>query len=405
MKDETVTEKEVIVPAPVPVAKSEIVVEVPVTSAIISEPAAEITVDTTPIDSKKSLEIPTQTFYKVTVRDGKQVIHKVEDPVPEVIEAKEEVVKEEVVETEVVQPEKEVKVEKKEEKEKKEEEKRGKEPSRDSSKKDSHHRSKHKSSSNKSSSSHNSSSKDKSSSNSSSSSSKDRDRDKHRDKDRHKDKKHRDKDHRSNGSIKSSSGSSKDKEKQAEKDKATLAKIQPQSIDKLGKIPKKLAGSSDKSKTDKKPEESPHKHKPSMSIEVRKKGEGDRPKTVKVFNSKLRSTGLEEAPKPPPSRTAVKKSPATLPSVMPVKRPSPSREAPPPPEKKIKLPDHEEKHDKPGGIKLIPPKPKRKYFLFFDTFTDMEIVFQRLFRLRWQFAGQRSSSAWSSCRNLVGIFI
>lgn len=90
--------------------------------------------------------------------------------------------------------------------------------------------------------------------------------------------------------------------------------------------------------------------------------------------------GLEEAPKPPPSRTAVKKSTATLPAVPPLKRPSPSREAPPPPEKKLKLPDHEEKQSKPGGIKLIPPKPKRKYKSV-NTFINFKTVFQEKTRL------------------------
>lgn len=358
VKNETVPEKELISIVP----KNDIMVDVPTP---VSDHIHEVTVNTTVIEPEldKSLEISPQTFYKVTVRDGKQVIHKVGEPVTEV-EIKEEVVEEQV------------EIEKEKDKDsKKEIKKDDRDKSKDRKREShSHDRSKHKnhSSSSKSSSHSHNSSKEKSGSNSKDKD-KDRHKDRHRERERDKDKKHRDKDHRSNGTIKSSSNKEKDKEKQAEKDKATLAKIQPQSIDKLGKIPKKSSG--EKSK-DKKSDESSHKQKPSISIEVRKKGEGDRPKTVKVFNSKLRSTGLEEAPKPPPSRTAVKKPTATLPSVMPLKRPSPSREAPPPPEKKIKLPDHEEKQTKPGGIKLIPAKPKRKYFLFYDIYTNVKIVFQ-----------------------------
>lgn len=355
VKDETVPDKEI---TPV-IKQNEIMLEVP--AVPITESIHEVTIDTTPAEPPKSLEISPQTFYKVTVRDGKQIIHKVEtDPVPEIIEAKEEIV--------VESPQNEIEIKEKEVK--KEERKDDKDRSKDrkkDSRRDSHDRSKRHSS--KSSSHSHSSNKDKSSS-------KDKDRDRHKDRQRDKDRKHKDKEHRSNGSIKSSSSNNKDKEKQAEKDKATLAKLQPQSIEKFGKIPRKSSSDKDKSKSDKKSEETLHKQKPSISIEVRKKGDGDRPKTVKVFNSKLRSTGLEEAPKPPPSRTAVKKPTATLPSVMPLKRPSPSREAPPPPEKKIKLPEPEEKQTKPGGIKLIPAKPKRKYLSFVDIGTDLKIVFQ-----------------------------
>lgn len=358
VKDETVPEKE-IVPVNVVATIEETVSTVVPQITTVAESVTEVTVNTTVAEKEpsNSLEIPAQTFYKVTVRDGKQVIHKVET---DTVDAAETNHVGEELETPVLE----------EVKEKKEVTEKKGSSSKDRSK---HEKSRHRSSSSSSSKSNhshsNSSSKEKVGGGSNISL-----KDKHRDKS--KDRKHRDREHRSNGSVKSSS-SIKDKEKQAEKDKATLAKIQPQSVDKLGRIPKKSSSINDKekSKNDKKSNDATHKNKPSISIEVRKKGDGERPKTVKVFNSKLRSTGLEEAPKPPPSRQSVKKTPS-LPSVMPVKRPSPSREAPPPPEKKIKLPEPEEKQDKPGGIKLIPPKPKRKYKLFVGIFSYMEIVFQ-----------------------------
>lgn len=118
----------------------------------------------------------------------------------------------------------------------------------------------------------------------------------------------------------------------------------PPSIHKLGKIPKL---------SDNK------KEKPSISIEVRKPDE-PKPKTVKTFHSKFRKHGLEEEIKPPPSRATLlnKKAPPVLPPSLPApKRPSPVHNETPP-EKKPKTVDPVEK---PGSIKLIPPKPKRKY--------------------------------------------
>lgn len=184
----------------------------------------------------------------------------------------------------------------------------------------------------------------------SSSSSRDKDKDKSKSKDRHKHNGSSSKSSSSSSSSKSSRDKDKDrrdhKERQAEKDKDTLNKIQPQSIGKLGRIPKK---SEDDAKKDVK--------KPSMSIEVRKAAE-ERPKTVKVFNAKMRSTGLLEEAKPPPPRSAVTKKPApALPANIPVKRSSPIREPIPLPEKKAKL----DTPERPGAIKLIPPKPKRKF--------------------------------------------
>lgn len=120
--------------------------------------------------------------------------------------------------------------------------------------------------------------------------------------------------------------------------------LSPPSIHKLGKIPK-LSDSK--------------KEKLSISIEVRKPDE-PKPKTVKTFHSKFRKHGLEEEVKPPPSRATLlnKKAPPVLPPTLPApKRPSPVHNEIPP-EKKPKTVDPVEK---PGSIKLIPPKPKRKY--------------------------------------------
>lgn len=216
----------------------------------------------------------------------------------------------------------------------------------------------HKSSSHKSSSSSSKSSSHKSSS----SSSRDKDRDKHRSS--------------SSSASKSSSSSSKDKEKkdeelkasQADKDKATLAKVLPQSISKMAKIPKKSSTTEEGDST------TPAPKKNSISIEVRKDTES-RPKTVKTFNSQFRSHGLAEEAPPPPSRRGLKKpnaspSPAgaTIPSpnitastttALPKRSLSPTLAAKDLHEKKLKL--ESPIVEKPGAIKLIPPKPKRKY--------------------------------------------
>lgn len=164
----------------------------------------------------------------------------------------------------------------------------------------------------------------------------------------------------------------KEKEKQIEKDNNTLEKLKPPTIDKLGRIPKKTSVVDDKSK-----ESSFDMRKKAFSVGIRKDKENeDRPKTVKVFNSKMRSTGLEEEVKPatPRSATTNKKpiSSVQLPTI-PQKRPSPPkdiREPFVPPEKKLKM-DKIDGPERPGAIKLIPPKPKRKFmktlysFLFY----------------------------------------
>lgn len=174
----------------------------------------------------------------------------------------------------------------------------------------------------------------------------------------------------------SSKSSDKDRSKDKEKDdkndkKENLNKSSEKSDDKtpsvhkLGKIPKL---------SDVK------KEKPSISIEVRKPDE-PKPKTVKTFNSKFRKHGLEEEVKPPPSRAAVltkKATPVLPPTVSIPKRPSPVH-SDPPPEKKIKI---IEPVEKPGAIKLIPPKPKRKYCSFY-TFLDIILIVSFFADVHW----------------------
>ncbi|XP_032677519.1 serine/threonine-protein phosphatase 1 regulatory subunit 10 [Odontomachus brunneus] len=230
-----------------------------------------------------------------------------------------------------------------------------------------------------------------------------------------KDRSSKDKDkHHSSSSSKHSSSRSKserDKERekekqkkdQAEKDKATLEKVQGQALSsKLGKIPKKRSEdekSNDtngrKSSTDsrdsskenkekttdssKKVATLPEKKNISISIESRKNNQDSitRPKTVKTFNSKFRSTGLEEEVKPPPPRSKKPNSVVDK-KVIPqkisiLKRSSPLRDTVPLVEKRAKLsldsptsPADEKK----GGIKLIPPKPKPMMLQESDMFMD-----------------------------------
>lgn len=322
------------------------------------------------IEDPTPISEPTQPCYKLAVRDGKHILCKVPPNEANVTVVQNAII-EDITPTEQVSEKSDDKIEDIEMKEEKESE--NKEPielekKREKSNHD-RHKSKGSSSRSSSSSSRSSSSKDKDrKSGSSSSSSRDKSRDRSRSKDKSsRDKSRQDKDkHRSNGSVKDSSSkgsnsnspsSNRDKdktkkeskEKQAEKDKDTLTKIQPQTLQKLGRIPKKNS-------EDQKDEKKEDSKKPSFSIEVRKSSE-DKPKTVKVFNAKMRSTGLLEEAKPPPPRP-VKKAPTQLPSIPPPKRPSPIRDLIPPPEKKVKL----EPIERPGAIKLIPPKPKRKSF-------------------------------------------
>ncbi|XP_032529561.2 serine/threonine-protein phosphatase 1 regulatory subunit 10-like [Danaus plexippus] len=168
----------------------------------------------------------------------------------------------------------------------------------------------------------------------------------------------------SSSSRRSSSSSSKLKDEKSSKDKSkdkdskqssekSDDKVQT-AISKLGKIPKL---------SDVK------KEKLSISIEVRKPDE-PKPKTVKTFNSKFRKHGLEEEMKPPPSRATLlsnKKPPPALPPTVSIpKRPSPVHNDTPPEKKPKPSIDLE----KPGSIKLIPPKPKPMVLQESDMFMD-----------------------------------
>lgn len=179
------------------------------------------------------------------------------------------------------------------------------------------------------------------------------------------------------------------KDLQVEKDKETISKLIPPSISKIGKIPKKSKEKEPPPKMQmpldvKKPSEfkkpveikKPEKNF-SISVKTNRIIEGDaRPKTVKTYNSKFRSTGLEEEIKPPPPRPALKKQgppPLPQPEKKPVKRGSPPPPPEPqPPEKKIKpeSPTEDKKVEKAGGIKLIPPKPKPMFLQESDVFMD-----------------------------------
>lgn len=179
----------------------------------------------------------------------------------------------------------------------------------------------------------------------------------------------------SSSSSRKSSSSSRSKddktkhssEKEKSKDKDDKGKESPNpsteksddkpSIHKLGKIPKL---------SDVKRE------KPSISIEVRKPDD-PKPKTVKTFHSKFRKHGLEEEVKPPPSRAALlnKKPPPSLPPTIPVPKRSSPVHNDTPPEKKLKTVDIVEK---PGAIKLIPPKPKREY-IFNYLFSNILVIY------------------------------
>ncbi|KAL3281396.1 hypothetical protein HHI36_004605 [Cryptolaemus montrouzieri] len=324
-------------------------------------------------------------FYKITVRDGKQVITKLANS--DELEEKQIVEETEITPAVDIENKEDDKVKKEEDskdnKVKKEELKLKSDGSSKSKSGGSSSSSKRSSSSSsRSSSSSTSKDKDKKHSSSSKHSSRSSSSSKDKDRDREKSRKDRDKEndkdkHRSNGSIRhsssssksSSSSSSKDKdkkeskeprEKQADKDKDTLAKLKPQALDKIGRIPKKTGSIEEK--------DADAKKKPSMSIEPKKKSE-DRPKTVKIFNSKMRSTGLEEEVKPPPPRNAIKKPAPVIPPALPfpAKRASPPRDtSATPPEKKLKI----ELPERVGAIKLIPPKPKPPVLQESDIFMD-----------------------------------
>lgn len=177
-----------------------------------------------------------------------------------------------------------------------------------------------------------------------------------------------------------------------DKEKESLSKFITPPISKLGKIPKKSAANKEEKQSEEKnrtlkEEISDNKSELKKTPESKKAPEVKRtekkysiepkrflpheskPKTVKTYNSKFRSTGLEEEVKPPPSKAVPKKplSPFSPPLSLPEKK-SNKRSSPPPPD--ITIPEKKPKPDatieekklteKVGGIKLIPPKPKRK---------------------------------------------
>lgn len=230
--------------------------------------------------------------------------------------------------------------------------------------------------------------------------SRDRERDREKDKSKNKEKdslkeKHKDSDknklkdkHTKEKLAEKSLSAAEKAQIQADKDKDTLERLKTPAISLLGKIPKKPSSQNVVSSVkvgsnnlvNKTADLTDTSEKVcAVGCEVRKPPDGRplkvRPKTVKTFNSKFRSTGLEEEIKPPPPRSSIKKKPEE-------KRPSSKSDSTPksitsppkdgqPPEKKAKLTDvtAELKKDrileKPGGIKLIPPKPKRKSLYIF----------------------------------------
>uniref|UniRef100_A0A1B0CHK2 Serine/threonine-protein phosphatase 1 regulatory subunit 10 n=1 Tax=Lutzomyia longipalpis TaxID=7200 RepID=A0A1B0CHK2_LUTLO len=269
--------------------------------------------------------------YKITVKDGKQVLAKVDSPTrtspAKSVSAAEKENRESGKESKDKTKSKRDERDKSKSKDKKSDKEREKEREKHKDKKSSHRSStsssssgkssSHRSSSDKSSSSGKSSSRDKerdrdkekdrskSSSSSSSSKSSSRDKDKEKEKERHREKERAEKEKEKADKVE------KDKASQAEKDKDTLAKIMGTGhLEKLGKIPKKAKTEGDSPKE--KDKEAPAKPVPppkkpsSISIEQRKDGE-NRPNTVKKFNSQFRSHGLEEAPPPPASRRNPKK--------------------------------------------------------------------------------------------------
>lgn len=334
--------------------------------------------------------------FKITMKDGKQTLAKVNDASPKKASPKDTDLSKKTKSSENRSKDKDSK-----DRDKSKDRHKKASPSSSSSS-SSTHKSSSKLSSTSSSSSKSNSGSSKSSSNSSSSSkphksssssshkssstSSSTSRDKDKDKDKLK---------KSSSSI-SSSSSSKDKDRgrekekerakeaskaaQAEKDRDTLAKIQSQALPKVGKIPKKTnsdggekAEKTESEKTTDKTATLVSAKRKSISIEVRKDTE-NRPKTVKTYNSQFRSHGLGEEAPPPPSRKDLKKpmpvalSPSlpVTPSITPKRSLSPtnSREV----EKKIKLATAatiSATGDKPGAIKLIQAKPKRKYIIIF----------------------------------------
>lgn len=160
-------------------------------------------------------------------------------------------------------------------------------------------------------------------------------------------------------SEKHSKEKSQEEKAQEEKDKINIMKLITPSIGNLGKIPKKSKDDKKASPVEAKKPFPKDPKKYNISIETRKGGE-ERPKTVKTFNSKFRSTGLEELP-PPPKNSKKKEE---VPEKKPLKRPSPVKEVNHLSEKKIK---EEDKTEKPTPA---PQKPKISGLQESDVFAD-----------------------------------
>lgn len=156
---------------------------------------------------------------------------------------------------------------------------------------------------------------------------------------------------------------SQEEKAQEEKDKINIMKLITPSIGNLGKIPKKSKDDKKAAPIEPKKPFPKDPKKYNISIETRKGGE-ERPKTVKTFNSKFRSTGLEELPPPPKSS----KKKEEVPEKKPLKRTSPVKEVHVS-EKKIK---EEEKTEKPTPA---PAKPKSKLSFIMKSFACIMIKF------------------------------
>uniref|UniRef100_A0A1L8DN00 Putative serine/threonine-protein phosphatase 1 regulatory subunit 10-like isoform x1 n=1 Tax=Nyssomyia neivai TaxID=330878 RepID=A0A1L8DN00_9DIPT len=343
--------------------------------------------------------------YKITVKDGKQVLAKVDSPTRnEKSSEKENRESIKDVKSKTKRDDGKKSKESRDKKSDKEREDRHKDRKSSSSHRSSSKSSSHRSSSDghsKSSSSGKSSSRDKERSKSSSSKSSTRDKERDKEKERQREKERAEKER-----VEKEKAEKVEKEKasQAEKDKDTLAKIMGTGhLEKLGKIPKKIKtdGESPKDKEsskdapakDKDAKPNPPAKKPS-SISIEQRKDGDRPNTVKKFNSQFRSHGLEEAPPPPSSRRNNKRPEPLNP---PPKAPTTSQSTPKDPksptdsgipEKKLKLdvaaaattpteekpapqtPDKPQSPDKPTIKAPSAPKPKTSTLVETDVFMD-----------------------------------
>ncbi|XP_055386727.1 serine/threonine-protein phosphatase 1 regulatory subunit 10 [Condylostylus longicornis] len=322
------------------------------TSKSPSTKTSDSTFKSSPSPKRKlSTESSSSLTLKIVVKDGKQVVSKVEeckeddttvsneskerdeadndgdqqsesDESSDKLSNKENENKSKDEENEENQESKDIK-DKDKQKEKDKNKDKVKDKTKSSSSKDKDRHKSSNSSSKSSSKSHSSSTKNSSSSSSSSSKSKHSNKNSNRDKDRDSDKdkdREKDKDHKKKSSNKSSSKDkhkherekslSKEKERekektnQAEKDKDTLNKVLPPSLEKLGKIPKKPRDPNDPEALKPTSITIPSK-KASMSIEIRK--DSEKAKTVKTYKSQFRSHGLTEEAPPPPSRKQLKK--------------------------------------------------------------------------------------------------